>query len=77
VPGKPRFVALTQRVRQLHPRLADPAGLIAGGLAAAAFEATGWREPAAIESPLPGRRGAIEHLLHLRRAPGRDHGHDR
>jgi 23S rRNA (cytidine1920-2'-O)/16S rRNA (cytidine1409-2'-O)-methyltransferase len=41
-------------------------------LAAAAFEAAGWREPEAIESPLPGRRGAIEHLLHLRRAPGRE-----
>jgi 23S rRNA (cytidine1920-2'-O)/16S rRNA (cytidine1409-2'-O)-methyltransferase len=38
-------------------------------LAAAAFERTGWGEPEAIESPFPGRRGAIEHLLHLRRAP--------
>jgi len=36
-------------------------------LAAAAFGETGWREPEAIECPLPGRRGSVEHLLHLRR----------
>jgi 23S rRNA (cytidine1920-2'-O)/16S rRNA (cytidine1409-2'-O)-methyltransferase len=38
-------------------------------LAAAAFEDTGWRAPRSIASPVPGRRGAIEYLLHLRRAP--------
>ena len=38
-------------------------------LAASAFEDTGWRAPRSIESPVPGRRGAIEYLLHLRRAP--------
>jgi 23S rRNA (cytidine1920-2'-O)/16S rRNA (cytidine1409-2'-O)-methyltransferase len=37
-------------------------------LAAAAFEEAGWHAPRSIESPVPGRRGAIEHLLHLRRA---------
>jgi len=37
-------------------------------LAAAAFEQAGWRSPRSIQCPVPGRRGAIEHLLHLRRA---------
>src|SRR5262249_60536534 len=32
MPNKPRFVALTQRVRQLHPHLDDPARSIADGL---------------------------------------------
>jgi 23S rRNA (cytidine1920-2'-O)/16S rRNA (cytidine1409-2'-O)-methyltransferase len=41
-------------------------------LAAAAFQDTGWRAPRSIESPVAGRRGAIEHLLHLHRAPGDD-----
>jgi 23S rRNA (cytidine1920-2'-O)/16S rRNA (cytidine1409-2'-O)-methyltransferase len=41
-------------------------------LAAAAFENTGWRAPRSVESPVTGRRGAIEYLLHLRRAPGDD-----
>jgi hypothetical protein len=36
-------------------------------LAAAAFERTGWRSPRSIQCPVPGRRGAIEHLVHLRR----------
>jgi len=36
-------------------------------LAAAAFEQAGWHAPRSVESPLTGRRGAIEHLLHLRR----------
>jgi len=36
-------------------------------MAAAAFERTGWRSPRSIECPVPGRRGAIEYLLHLRR----------
>jgi hypothetical protein len=31
VPSKPRFVALTQRVRQLYPRVPDPARLIGTG----------------------------------------------
>lgn len=39
-------------------------------LAAAAFEGTGWRSPRWIESPVTGRRGAIEYLLHLRRGAG-------
>jgi 23S rRNA (cytidine1920-2'-O)/16S rRNA (cytidine1409-2'-O)-methyltransferase len=37
-------------------------------LAAAAFGATGWGAPRWVESPVTGRRGAIEYLLHLRRA---------
>lgn len=37
-------------------------------LAAAAFEEAGWRGPRSIQSPLAGRRGAIEYLLHLHRA---------
>jgi 23S rRNA (cytidine1920-2'-O)/16S rRNA (cytidine1409-2'-O)-methyltransferase len=36
-------------------------------MAAAAFEETGWRSPRSIECPVPGRRGAIEYLVHLRR----------
>jgi 23S rRNA (cytidine1920-2'-O)/16S rRNA (cytidine1409-2'-O)-methyltransferase len=36
-------------------------------MAAAAFERTGWRSPRSIQCPVPGRRGAIEHLMHLRR----------
>jgi len=36
-------------------------------LAAAAFEDAGWRAPRSIESPVTGRHGAIEYLLHLRR----------
>jgi 23S rRNA (cytidine1920-2'-O)/16S rRNA (cytidine1409-2'-O)-methyltransferase len=39
-------------------------------LAAAAFERTGWRSPRSIQCPVPGRRGAIEHLMHLRRGRG-------
>jgi 23S rRNA (cytidine1920-2'-O)/16S rRNA (cytidine1409-2'-O)-methyltransferase len=39
-------------------------------VATAAFEDAGWRDPDAIECPFPGRRGAVEHLLHLRRAAG-------
>jgi TlyA family rRNA methyltransferase/putative hemolysin len=31
VPGKPRFVALTQRIRQLYPHVPDPARLISDG----------------------------------------------
>ena len=36
-------------------------------VAAAAFETTGWHAPRWIQSPLRGRRGSIEYLLHLRR----------
>jgi 23S rRNA (cytidine1920-2'-O)/16S rRNA (cytidine1409-2'-O)-methyltransferase len=36
-------------------------------LAAAAFEDTGWRSPRSMECPVPGRRGAIEYLIHLHR----------
>jgi 23S rRNA (cytidine1920-2'-O)/16S rRNA (cytidine1409-2'-O)-methyltransferase len=36
-------------------------------MAAAAFERIGWRSAQSIECPLLGRRGAIEHLMHLRR----------
>ena len=32
MPNKPRFVALTQRVRQLYPHLDDPARSITDGL---------------------------------------------
>lgn len=39
-------------------------------LAVAGFERTGWRRPEAIESPVRGRRGAIEYLLHLQRQAG-------
>jgi len=37
-------------------------------MAVAAFESAGWRAPQAVQSPLRGRRGAIEYLIHLRRA---------
>ena len=36
-------------------------------MAAAAFETAGWHAPQWLQSPLPGRRGSIEYLLHLRR----------
>jgi len=36
-------------------------------MATAAFEETGWRSPRSIQCPVPGRRGAIEYLIHLRR----------
>jgi 23S rRNA (cytidine1920-2'-O)/16S rRNA (cytidine1409-2'-O)-methyltransferase len=36
-------------------------------LAAAAFEETGWHAPRSIRSPLTGRHGAVEYLLHLHR----------
>ena len=35
--------------------------------ATAAFEETGWRSPRSIQCPVPGRRGPIEYLIHLRR----------
>jgi hypothetical protein len=60
-----------------NPRARIPRGAAVTVLAAAAFEGTGWREPEAIECPFPGRRGAVEHLLHLRRAPGADRERDR
>jgi 23S rRNA (cytidine1920-2'-O)/16S rRNA (cytidine1409-2'-O)-methyltransferase len=37
--------------------------------ARAAFEANGWSVAATTEAPVRGRNGAIEHLLHARRAP--------
>jgi 23S rRNA (cytidine1920-2'-O)/16S rRNA (cytidine1409-2'-O)-methyltransferase len=36
-------------------------------VAVAALEGAGWHAPRWIQSPLPGRRGAIEYLLHMRR----------
>jgi 23S rRNA (cytidine1920-2'-O)/16S rRNA (cytidine1409-2'-O)-methyltransferase len=52
---------------------ADPGQRVkAVELAAAAFEATDWHAPRWIESPVTGRRGAIEYLLHLRRRSSRD-----
>jgi 23S rRNA (cytidine1920-2'-O)/16S rRNA (cytidine1409-2'-O)-methyltransferase len=36
-------------------------------LAAAAFKEAGWHAPRSIRSPLTGRRGAVEYLLHLHR----------
>ena len=32
MPHKPRFVALTQRIRQLYPHLGDPARAVSDGL---------------------------------------------
>jgi len=50
---------------------ADPSERVkAVELAAAAFEAQGWEAAGAVESPVTGRRGAVEHLLHLRRRAG-------
>lgn len=46
-------------------------------LAATAFGETGWREPEAIECPLPGRCGSVEHLLHRHRRPEAVTNHDR
>jgi 23S rRNA (cytidine1920-2'-O)/16S rRNA (cytidine1409-2'-O)-methyltransferase len=37
-------------------------------LAAAAFEEAGWHAPRSIRSPLTGRRGAVEYLLHMHRS---------
>jgi 23S rRNA (cytidine1920-2'-O)/16S rRNA (cytidine1409-2'-O)-methyltransferase len=39
----------------------------AAELAATAFESAGWSAPRWLESPVRGRRGAVEYLLHLRR----------
>ena len=60
---KPMF-----ELRLAHPPAEPGQRAKAVEIAIAAFEATGWRAPRWIESPLPGRRGAIEYLIHLRRA---------
>lgn len=41
-------------------------------VATAGFETAGWHAPRWMQSPVPGRRGSIEYLLHMRRgAPER------
>jgi 23S rRNA (cytidine1920-2'-O)/16S rRNA (cytidine1409-2'-O)-methyltransferase len=64
------LVALVKPMYEL--RLAHPPGepglqAKAVELAAAAFEEAGWHAPRSIRSPLTGRRGAVEYLLHLHR----------
>jgi 23S rRNA (cytidine1920-2'-O)/16S rRNA (cytidine1409-2'-O)-methyltransferase len=61
---KPMF-----ELRLAHPPAEPGQRAKAVEIAMAAFEAAGWRAPRWIESPLPGRRGAIEYLIHLRRTP--------
>ena len=60
---KPMF-----ELRLAHPPAEPRQRAKAVEIATAAFESAGWRAPRWMESPLPGRRGAIEYLIHLRRA---------
>jgi 23S rRNA (cytidine1920-2'-O)/16S rRNA (cytidine1409-2'-O)-methyltransferase len=67
------LVALVKPMYELglgHPPADADQRVKAVELAAAAFEGTGWRAPRSMESPVPGRRGAVEHLIHLRRGQG-------
>jgi 23S rRNA (cytidine1920-2'-O)/16S rRNA (cytidine1409-2'-O)-methyltransferase len=64
------LIALVKPMYELglaHPPAEPDLQAKAVELAAAAFEEAGWHEPRSIRSPLTGRRGAVEYLLHLRR----------
>jgi 23S rRNA (cytidine1920-2'-O)/16S rRNA (cytidine1409-2'-O)-methyltransferase len=64
------LIALVKPMYELglaHPPAEPDQQAKAVGLAAAAFEAAGWHAPRSIRSPLTGRRGAVEYLLHLHR----------
>jgi 23S rRNA (cytidine1920-2'-O)/16S rRNA (cytidine1409-2'-O)-methyltransferase len=64
------LVALVKPMYELrlaHPPAEPDLQAKAVELAAAAFEEAGWHAPRSIRSPLTGRRGAVEYLLHLRR----------
>ena len=65
------LVALVKPMYELglgHPPAEPAQRAKAAEIAMAAFEAGRWRAPRWMPSPLPGRRGAIEYLIHLRRA---------
>jgi 23S rRNA (cytidine1920-2'-O)/16S rRNA (cytidine1409-2'-O)-methyltransferase len=65
------LVALVKPMYELglgHPPAEPGQRAKAAEIAMAAFEAARWRAPRWMPSPLPGRRGAIEYLIHLRRA---------
>jgi hypothetical protein len=55
--GRARLRALIERVREEHPSL-DAARASAGA------EAAGWLVGGLMESPVTGRRGSTEFLLH-------------
>jgi 23S rRNA (cytidine1920-2'-O)/16S rRNA (cytidine1409-2'-O)-methyltransferase len=64
------LVALVKPMYELglaHPPADPDQRAKAVEMAAAALEETGWHSPRSIECPVPGRRGAIEYLIHLRR----------
>jgi 23S rRNA (cytidine1920-2'-O)/16S rRNA (cytidine1409-2'-O)-methyltransferase len=64
------LVALVKPMYELHrDRPPTDPSLLAQSveLAAAAFSRAGWRSPRHVTSPVEGRRGAVELLLHMRR----------
>ena len=64
------LIALVKPMYELglaHPPGEPDLQAKAVALAAAAFEEAGWHAPRSIRSPLTGRRGAVEYLLHLHR----------
>ena len=64
------LIALVKPMYELglaHPPAEPDLRAKAVELATAAFEDSGWHAPRSIRSPLTGRRGAVEYLLHLRR----------
>jgi 23S rRNA (cytidine1920-2'-O)/16S rRNA (cytidine1409-2'-O)-methyltransferase len=70
IAGTADLVALVKPMYELGlGRPPDDAGqrVKAVELATAAFEQAGWHAPQSIQSPVLGRRGAVEHLLRLRR----------
>lgn len=72
IDGIADLIALVKPMYELglaHPPADPDQRAKAVELAAAALEGGRWRAPRSIQSPLPGRHGAIEYLLHLRRDP--------
>lgn len=63
------LVKPTFELRRAGPPQGDDDHAKAVEVAIAAFEATAWRRRGEMRSPVTGRRGAVEHLIHLRRAP--------
>jgi 23S rRNA (cytidine1920-2'-O)/16S rRNA (cytidine1409-2'-O)-methyltransferase len=64
------LIALVKPMYELgfaHPPAEPDLQAKAVELAAAAFEEAGWHAPRSIRSPLTGRRGAVEYLLHVDR----------
>lgn len=65
------LIALVKPMYELglaHPPGEPELQAKAVALAAAAFEQAGWHAPRSIRSPLTGRRGAVEYLLHVHRS---------